>query len=228
MVGSIDLVSSIDTLSLVLVVSVCMAGAVDVRLYVRLNRLVWSTQAGDAVKSERWGAAQNSTFELGADEVRCYGWPRIASACYGRVQRFFFITRQTPEGGKAAVLLAVVNLFTDVTVDELTALPAVDSVKVQTQIILARHLNWRVLMPVVGATRPLLKQQAVLTAAVNQCQQRLDKASSVATTVTRLAELQAACSALEPVDAEVHAMQTTQLLVLGARINDQEAVVPPV
>ena len=86
MVGSIDLVSSIDTLSLVLVVSVCMAGAVDVRLYVRLNRLVWSTQAGDAVKSERWGAAQNSTFELGADEVRCYGWPRIARACYGRVQ----------------------------------------------------------------------------------------------------------------------------------------------
>ena len=161
MVGSIDLVSSIDTLSLVLVVSVCMAGAVDVRLYVRLNRLVWSTQAGDAVKSERWGAAQNSTFELGADEVRCYGWPRIASACYGRVQRFFFITRQTPEGGTAAVLLAVVNLFTDVTVDELTALPAVDSVKVQTQIILARHLNWRVLMPVVGATRSLLKQQKV-------------------------------------------------------------------
>ncbi len=152
MVGSIDLVSSIDTLSLVLVVSVCMAGAVDVGLNVLLNRLVWSTQAGDAVKSERWGEAQNSTFELGADEVRCYSWPRIASACYGRVQRFFFITRQTPDGGKAAVLLAVVNLFTDVTVDELTALPAVDSVKVQTQIILARHLNWRVLMPVVGAT----------------------------------------------------------------------------
>ena len=69
MVGSIDLVSSIDTLSLVLVVSVCMAGAVDVGLYVRLNRLVWSTQAGDAVKSERWGAAQNSTFELEADEA---------------------------------------------------------------------------------------------------------------------------------------------------------------
>ena len=214
-------------MSLVLVVSVCMAGAVDVRLYVRLNRLVWSTQAGDAVKSERWGAAQNSTFELGADEVRCYGWPRITSACYGRVQRFFFITRQTPEG-KAAVLLAVVNLFTDVTVDELTALPAVDSVKVQTQIILARHLNWRVLMPVVGATRSLLKQQAELTAAVNQCQQRLDRATTVQTTVARLAEFNAACSALEPVDAEVHAMQTTQLLVLGARINDQEAVVPPV
>ena len=205
-----------------------MAGAVDVGLYVRLNRLVWSTQAGDAAKSARWVAAQNSTFELGAVEVRCYGWPGITSACYGRVQRFFFITRQTPEGGQAAVLLAVVNLFTDVTVDELTALPAVDSVKVQTQIILARHLNWRVLMPVVGATPSLLKRQAVLTAAVNQCQQRLDKASSVATTVARLADLQAACSALEPVDAEVHAVQTAQLLVLGARINDQEAVVPPV
>ena len=205
-----------------------MAGAVDVGLYVRLNRLVWSTQAGDAVKSARWGAAQNSTFELGAVEVLCYGWPGITSACYGRVQRFFFITRRTPEGGQAAVLLAVVNLFTDVTVDELTALPAVDSVKVQTQIILARHLNWRVLMPVVGATPSLLKRQAVLTAAVNQCQQRLDKASSVATTVARLADLQAACSALEPVDAEVHAVQTAQLLVLGARINDQEAVVPPV
>jgi hypothetical protein len=45
--------------------------------------------------------------------------------------------------------------------------------------------------------------------------------------MARLAEFNAACSALEPVDAEVHAMQTTQLLVLGARINDQEAVVPP-
>ena len=50
----------------------------------------------------------------------------------------------------------------------------------------------------------------------------------ITTTMARLAEFNAACSALEPVDAEVHAMQTTQLLVLGARINDQEAVVPPV
>ena len=46
-------------------------------LHRRCNRLAWSTQAGDVIKSARWGAAQNSTFELGAAEVQCYGWPDI-------------------------------------------------------------------------------------------------------------------------------------------------------
>ena len=189
---------------------------------------MWSTQAGDALKSARWGAAQNSTFELGAAEVRCYGWPDVTGVRYGRVQRFFFISRSTPDGGQAAVLLAVVNLFTDLTVDELTALPAVDSVKIQSRIILARHLNWRVIMPVVGAPPSLLARQAELLKTVRTCQKKVDQHSTLPTTMRRLADLRAANSALAPVDAEVQAMQTTQLLVLGARINDAEAVVPPV
>jgi hypothetical protein len=40
-------------------------------------------------------------------------------------------------------------------------------------------------------------------------------------------ELDAAELQLAEVDRDIHSLQTTRLLVLGARVNDQESVVPP-
>jgi len=203
------------------------AGEVRTEDYVRLNRLVWSTQGGDALKTARYGSAQNSTFELGAEEVKCYNWPDITSPCYGRVQEFFFIVRPSPAGGESAVLLATVWLFTSVTVDPLTGLPLVDSSVVRLCIVLARHLNRRVLMPVVGATPPLLAQRSALANEVDKCSRALNKQASAAVTQRRLTALDVAREALARVDAELYPLQAYQRLVLGARASDQEADVPP-
>ena len=198
---------------------------VDAAYYVRLNRLTWLTEAGDAIKSARYNPACNSTFELGAAEVKCYGWPDISAACYGRVQRFVFIVRRATE---QAVLLAAVKLFTSVAVDELTNLPVVDTDAVSTRFILARHLNWRVIMPIVGAAPQLLKKHADCTRAVNTAKRAISRLTAPAAIARRQDLLDAAIQALDAVTEEVQVMQTSRRLVLGARANDNEAVVPPV
>jgi len=198
---------------------------VDAAYYVRLNRLTWLTEAGDAIKSARYNPACNSTFELGAAEVKCYGWPDISDACYGQVQRLVFIVRRATE---QAVLLAAVKLFTSVAVDELTNLPVVDTDAVSTRFILARHLNWRVIMPIVGAAPQLLKKHADCTRAVNTAKRAISRLTAPAAIARRQDLLDAAMQALDAVTEEVQVMQTSRRLVLGARANDNEAVVPPV
>jgi hypothetical protein len=187
--------------------------------------LTWLTEAGDAIKSARYNPACNSTFELGAAEVKCYGWPDISAACYGQVQRFVFIVRRATE---QAVLLAAVKLFTSVAVDELTSLPLVDTDAVSTRFILARHLNWRVIMPIVGATRQLLKEHADCTRAVNTAKRAVRTVSTTAAIGRKQDALDAAMQALDTVTKKVQVMQTSRRLVLGARANDDEAVVPPI
>jgi len=203
-------------------VVVC-AVEVDAAHYVRLNRLTWLTEAGDAVKSARYNPACNSTFELGAAEVKCYGWPDISAACYGRVQRFVFIVRRATE---QAVLLAAVTLFTSVAVDELTSLPVVDTDAVSTRFILARHLNWRVIMPIVGATPQLLEKHADCTRAVNKARRAISRLTAPAAIGRKQDVLDAALQALDAVTEEVRVLQTSRRLVLGARVNDDEAVPP--
>ena len=207
-------------------VCVCVVCAVDVAegLYVRLNGLTWLTAAGDELKSARYMPARNSTFELGAAEVGAYGWPDITCACYGRVQRFFFIRQPALELAK---LLAVVSLFSSVSIDDLTGLPIVDTTMASDRVILASHLNWRVIMPVAGASPQLVKRHADLTRAVDRCRKQVGTRKTLVGRQTVQTELDAAELQLAEVNRDIHSLQTTRRLVLGARVNDQESVVPP-
>jgi len=207
-------------------VYVCVLCAVDVAdgLYVRLNGLTWLTAAGDERKSARYVPARNSTFELGAAEVGAYGWPDITCACYGRVQRFFFIRQPVRELAK---LLAVVSLFSSVSVDDLTGLPIVDTTVASDRVILASHLNWRVIMPVAGASPQLVKRHADLTRAVERARKKVGTLKTLVGRQNVQVELDAAELQLAEVNRDIHSLQTTRRLVLGARVNDQESVVPP-
>ena len=124
--------------------------------------------------------------------------------------------------------MAAVKLFTSVAVDELTNLPVVDTDAVSTRFILARHLNWRVIMPIVGAAPQLLHEHADRTRDVNKAKQAISKLTAPAAIGRRQDVLDAAMQALDAVTDQVQALQTSRRLVLGARANDDEAVLPPV
>ena len=83
-------------------------------------------------------------------------------------------------------------------------------------------------MPIVGATRQLLKEHADCTRAVNTAKRAISRLTAPAAIARRQDLLDAAMQALDAVTEEVKVMQTSRRLVLGARANDNEAVVPPV
>ena len=88
-----------------------------------MHRERWTTESADATSSARYGSAINSTFELGPECVDRYGWSEGAPvACYGRVQRLFFVCS---EDSSRAALLAGVHLYGRLEADPLTGLPMV-------------------------------------------------------------------------------------------------------
>ena len=188
-----------------------------------LNRLLWTTQSRDAKSSAQYGNAVNSAFELGVDEVSRYGWPGLSGPCYGRVQHFFFV-RATD--GARAVFMAAVDLFASLGTDALTGLPLVDSSAISSKYILARHLNHRVIMPVVGATHSQLSHLAKLKAGVSSADKKMEGVhlpSAVARHMDKGDEFRRELVALED---ELRLATSVHLLVLGARCSDAEAVVP--
>lgn len=95
-----------------------------------MHRERWTTQSADDTLSARYGPAINSAFELGKECVDRYGWSEgDPVACYGRVQRFFFVC--TGDSSRA-VLLAGVHVFGRLEADPLTGLPVVDAAHVTT------------------------------------------------------------------------------------------------
>ena len=188
-----------------------------------LNRLLWTTQSRDTKSSAQYGNAVNSAFELGVDEVSRYGWPGLSGPCYGRVQHFFFV-RATD--GARAVFMAAVDLFASLGTDELTGLPLVDSSAISSKYILARHLNHRVIMPVVGATHSQLSHLAKLKAGVSSADKKMEGvqlASAIARHMDKGDVFRRELAALED---ELRLATSVHLLVLGARCSDAEAVVP--
>ena len=82
-------------------------------------------------------------------------------------------------------------------------------------------------MPVVGAPSQLVERHADLTRAVERGRKKVGKHKTLAARQAVQAELDAAEQQLAQVDHDVNSLQTTRRLVLGARVNDQESVVPP-
>ena len=203
---------------------VSLTGLVPAHLRVRLNRQVWSTESGDLAKTKQYGPAQNSAFELGVDEAMRYAWPDVSGAQYGRVQLFMFVT--TPARDRA-VLLAKVNLYTACGVDDLTGLPIVALSQARPVVILARHLNHRVIMPVVGVHPTLVAQQAKLAAKVATLHGKLSAGHvSLAKGLAHQEKFDAMQIELGQLNEQIRLVQTDRLLVLGARANDEAALVP--
>ena len=190
---------------------------------VELNRLVWATESRDVVSSARYGKAENSAFELGVDEVSRYSWPGVSGPCYGRVQHFFFV--RAKDGGRA-VLMASVNLFAPIGTDPLTGLPMVDSSAFSSRNILARHLNHRVIMPVVGATPSQVSHLSQLRAAVARAAKRMDGVHLPSAIMRHMAEGDKSRRELAALEEELRLATLVHRLVLGARCSDVEGVGP--
>ena len=95
------------------------------------------------------------------------------------------------------------------------------------QVILASHLNWRVIMPVAGAPSQLVKRHADLTRAVERARKKVGTLKTLVGRQNVQVELDAAELQLAEVNRDIHSLQTTRRLVLGARVIDQESAVPP-
>ena len=190
---------------------------------VELNRLVWTTESRDVVSSARYGKAENSAFELGVDEVSRYSWPGLSGPCYGRVQHFFFVRAR--DGGRA-VLMATVNIFAPLGPDALTGLPLVDSSAFSSRHILARHLNHRVIMPVVGATPSQISHLSQLKAAVTRATKRMEGVHQPSAIARHMADGDKSRQELVACEEEFRLATSVHRLVLGARCNDVAGVVP--
>ena len=186
-----------------------------------LNRLMWTTESRDAKSNARYGKADNAAFELGVDEVSRYSWPGVVGPCYGRVQHFFFV--RATDGGRA-VFMAAVNIFASLGTDPLTGLPLVDSRTFTPRYILARHLNHRVMMPVVGASFSQLADLSRLKSAVEKKSKKVDGAQQQSAIARHMAGLDSARRELRVLEEEVALATSSRLLVLGARCNDVEAL----
>jgi len=191
---------------------------------VELNRLMWTTEARDAKSNARYGKADNAAFELGVDEVSRYGWPGVLGPCYGRIQHFFFL--RATDGGRA-VFMAAVNIFGSLGTDTLTGLPLVDSSTYSSRYILARHLNHRVMMPVVGATPSQLADLNRLRSTIVKKTKKIDGAQQQSAIGRHMVVLDNARRELRALEEEVVLVTSTRLLVLGARCNDVEALLDP-
>ena len=202
----------------------CLTDLVDWNLKVELNRLLWTTERHDNQVSARYAKAQNSAFELGVAEVSRY-WPGVAEPRYGRVQHFFFI-RATGVGEDRAVLMASINLFANLGTDALTGLPLVESRAVSPFIILARHLNHRVIMPVVGVSLSQMTQMSKLKAAIIRADKRMVGVQVPAAIARHMATGDAARLELAELEKEAHEVTSSRLLVLGAACSDVEAILP--
>ena len=201
-----------------------MAGLLPSKQRLELNRLVWTTESRDLASTAQYGNAENSAFELGVDEVTRYGWPGVPGPCYGRVQHFFFV--RATDGGRA-VLMASVNLFASLGPDPLTGLPLVDSSAVSSRNILARHLNHRVIMPVVGTTLSQTSRLSQLKAAVSRAAKKMGGVHQPSAIMRHMSEGDDSRRELVAFEAELRLATSVHRLVLGARCNDVEGVVPP-
>ena len=122
--------------------------------------------------------------------------------------------------------MAAVDLFASLGTDALTGLPLVDSSAISSKYILARHLNHRVIMPVVGATHSQLSHLAKLKAGVSSADKKMEGvqlASAIARHMDKGDVFRRELAALED---ELRLATSVHLLVLGARCSDAEAVVP--
>ena len=189
---------------------------------VELNRLMWTTEARDAKSNARYGKADNAAIELGVDEVSRFGWPGVLGPCYGRIQHFFFL--RATDGGRA-VFMAAVNIFGSLGTDTLTGL--VDSSTYSSRYILARHLNHRVMMPVVGATPSQLADLNRLRSTSAKKTKKIDGAQQQSAIARHMAGLDSARRELRVLEEEVALATSSRLLVLGARCNDVEALLDP-
>jgi len=201
-----------------------VADLVHDRRRVELNHLQWTTESYDVESSKRYTSAVNSTFELGVEEVRRYRWPGVDGARFGRVQHFFFV--RTTFGPKRAILLASVRLFGDAGTDDLTGLPLVDTQSTSAHVILARHLNHRVVLPVVGATPSLLNRISRLEADVSKADKHMGLVQRFSSVTKHMAAGDAARLELARLKEELRVVTSSRLLVLGSKDSDLELDVP--
>jgi hypothetical protein len=112
-------------------------------------------------------------------------------------------------------------------VDDLTGLPIVALSQSRPVVILARHLNHRVIMPAVGAPPMLVAQQAKLAAKVAKLFTKLSAGDvNLAKGLSYQVEFDAMQAQLGQLEEEIRLAQTDLLVVLGARANDEAAMVP--
>ncbi len=103
--------------------------------------------------------------------------------------------------------------------------PIVDTTVASDRVILASHLNWRVIMPVAGASPQLVKRHADLTRAVERARKKVGTLKTLVGRQNVQVELDAAELQLAAVNRDINTQPTDDKL--GARVNDQESVVPP-
>ena len=124
--------------------------------------------------------------------------------------------------------MASVRLFGDAGTDDLTGLPLVDSRPQSTSahIILARHLNHRVVLPVVGASPSLLSRISRLEAEVSRADKHMGLVQRFSSVTKHMAVGDAARLELASLKEELRVVTSSHLLVLGAKDSDLELDVP--